>query len=216
MAVTKLTSPVTQNDAIKKINEIIDNLGGGGGGSVDPATASPLMDGTAAVGTSVKYAREDHVHPSDTAKADATTAVTGVTYDSTNKKITKTINGSTTDVVTIATLMAAMGGLLDRGSLTNFNNVSTDSIGVWTYASTATGRPPVSAGGVALILAYSNTYRIEIAFPNDNVSTSLQPRIYVRTSYATGDSSWRDWYRIPFGTTVNLSQNSTTGVVTID
>ena len=32
---------------------------------VTPATATPLMDGTAAVGTSIKYAREDHVHPHD-------------------------------------------------------------------------------------------------------------------------------------------------------
>lgn len=30
-----------------------------------PASANPLMDGTAAVGTSTKYAREDHVHPRD-------------------------------------------------------------------------------------------------------------------------------------------------------
>lgn len=30
---------------------------------VDPATATPLMDGTGAVGSSAKYAREDHVHP---------------------------------------------------------------------------------------------------------------------------------------------------------
>lgn len=30
-----------------------------------PASADPLMDGTAAVGTSVKYAREDHIHPRD-------------------------------------------------------------------------------------------------------------------------------------------------------
>ena len=29
------------------------------------ATAAPQMDGTAAVGTSEKYAREDHVHPRD-------------------------------------------------------------------------------------------------------------------------------------------------------
>ena len=35
------------------------------GSSVDPATASPLMDGTAAVGSSAKYAREDQVHPTD-------------------------------------------------------------------------------------------------------------------------------------------------------
>lgn len=31
-----------------------------------PATAIPLVDGSAAVGTSLKYAREDHVHPSPT------------------------------------------------------------------------------------------------------------------------------------------------------
>ena len=32
------------------------------------ATVAPLMDGTAAVGTSLKYAKEDHVHPSDTSR----------------------------------------------------------------------------------------------------------------------------------------------------
>ena len=42
----------------------------GSGSSPSPATANPLMDGTAAVGTSAKYAREDHVHPSDTNKQD--------------------------------------------------------------------------------------------------------------------------------------------------
>lgn len=36
-----------------------------------PASAAPLMDGTAAVGTSAKYARQDHVHPSDTSRASA-------------------------------------------------------------------------------------------------------------------------------------------------
>ena len=34
----------------------------------EPATATPLMDGTAAVGSSTKYARENHRHPSDTTK----------------------------------------------------------------------------------------------------------------------------------------------------
>lgn len=37
-----------------------------------PATATPLMDGTAAVGTAVKYAREDHRHPTDTSRAAVT------------------------------------------------------------------------------------------------------------------------------------------------
>lgn len=33
-----------------------------------PATETPLMDGNGAVGTSGKYARQDHVHPSDTSR----------------------------------------------------------------------------------------------------------------------------------------------------
>lgn len=40
-------------------------------GTTSPATVAPLMDGTAAVGTSAKYAREDHVHPVDTSRASA-------------------------------------------------------------------------------------------------------------------------------------------------
>ena len=35
------------------------------------ATANPIMDGAAAVGVAVKYAREDHVHPTDTSRAAA-------------------------------------------------------------------------------------------------------------------------------------------------
>ena len=45
------------------------------GGGADPATATPLMDGTAAVGTATKYAREDHVHPSNTTKVDKTVTI---------------------------------------------------------------------------------------------------------------------------------------------
>jgi hypothetical protein len=33
-----------------------------------PATAPPLMDGTAAAGASALYARQDHIHPSDTSR----------------------------------------------------------------------------------------------------------------------------------------------------
>ena len=46
--------------------------------------------------------------------------VTSVAYDSTNKKITKTINGTTSDVVTLATMKTAM-------SLNNVTNVATES-----------------------------------------------------------------------------------------
>lgn len=43
----------------------------------EAATANPLMDGTAAVGNSTKYAKQDHVHPSDTSKVPTTRTVNG-------------------------------------------------------------------------------------------------------------------------------------------
>lgn len=42
-----------------------------------PASATPLMDGTAVVGTSAKYAREDHVHPIDTSRVPTNRTVNG-------------------------------------------------------------------------------------------------------------------------------------------
>ncbi len=47
---------------------------GGSLTSPAPASAAPSMDGTAAVGSSLLYAREDHVHPSDTSKLDASSS----------------------------------------------------------------------------------------------------------------------------------------------
>lgn len=55
-----------------------------GGSTITPltadsngATATPAMNGTAAVGTSDRYAKEDHVHPSDDSKADKATTLAG-------------------------------------------------------------------------------------------------------------------------------------------
>lgn len=42
-----------------------------------PSTTTPLMNGTAAVGTESKYARGDHVHPSDTSKVSTSTTING-------------------------------------------------------------------------------------------------------------------------------------------
>lgn len=77
------------------------------------STTTPKMDGTAAVGTETAFARGDHRHPSDTTKADKSATVSTVAYDTTKKKITKTINGTTTDVVTAAKIVTDGGGVTD-------------------------------------------------------------------------------------------------------
>ena len=88
------TNPVTSGGiktALEVLQSNIDRAGAG--------TASPLMDGQASVGNSLKYAREDHVHPSDTSKEDKankTTVVLG-TSDSkypTDKAVANFVNSS--------------------------------------------------------------------------------------------------------------------------
>lgn len=44
---------------------------------VQPTTTSPKMDGTASVGSETKYAKGDHVHPSDTSRVPTTRKVNG-------------------------------------------------------------------------------------------------------------------------------------------
>lgn len=64
---------VSIGDMKTTLNEAISDINGGsvgsGGASVEPTTTTPLMDGTAAIGTEQKYARGDHVHPTDTSRA---------------------------------------------------------------------------------------------------------------------------------------------------
>lgn len=61
-------------------------------------SSTPVMDGTAAVGTSLKFARADHVHPADTSKANlASPALTG-----TPTAPTAAVDTNTTQIATTA------------------------------------------------------------------------------------------------------------------
>lgn len=94
----------------------------------DAATANPLMDGTAAVGTSEKYARQDHKHPSDTSRVPTTRTVNGHAL-SANITITKSdiglgnventaLSTALQDYVTLATEQTISGRK-------TFNNLAT-------------------------------------------------------------------------------------------
>lgn len=63
-------------------------------------SASPTMDGAAAVGTSLRYARQDHVHPTDTSRAPlASPAFTGTPTAQTAANGTNTTQIATTAYV---------------------------------------------------------------------------------------------------------------------
>ena len=56
---------------------------------VEKSTTTPLMDGTASIGSEVKFAAGDHVHPSDTSKVDKVAGKGLSTNDFTNADKTK-------------------------------------------------------------------------------------------------------------------------------
>lgn len=74
-SVTQVQSSGTKIATVSIDGTSTDIYAPSGGSSVEPATAAPIVDGTAAVGSSAKYAREDHVHPTDTSR------LSGVTLD---------------------------------------------------------------------------------------------------------------------------------------
>lgn len=59
-------STITYNNGVTYTSYSVSRMGVDGAGS--PATQIPLMDGSASIGTSSSFAREDHVHPSDTSR----------------------------------------------------------------------------------------------------------------------------------------------------
>jgi len=70
------------------------------------STTTPANNGTAAVGTSLKYARADHVHASDTTKAN----LASPTFTGTPAAPTATAGTNTTQLATTAFVTAAVPG----------------------------------------------------------------------------------------------------------
>ena len=72
-------------------------------------------------------------HQDISGKADKSATVSNVAWDSTNKKLTKTINGTTSDIVTAATLRSAIN--VADGAEVNQNAFSNIKVGSTTIAS---------------------------------------------------------------------------------
>lgn len=77
--------------------------------AIQPTTTTPKMDGTASVGSETKYAKGDHVHPSDTSRVPTT----------------RTINGL--DLTTDRNIIAQTGTLSTGGHLLSVYIGGTDS-----------------------------------------------------------------------------------------
>lgn len=103
-------TPKAVKDALDSAKSYADGIGADIPSAAD---ATPLMDGTAAVGTSTDYAREDHVHPTDTSRAPlASPALTG-----TPTAPTATAGTNTTQIATTAFVKSAVDSAADPDNI---------------------------------------------------------------------------------------------------
>jgi hypothetical protein len=99
-------------------------------GMTGPATAAPLMDGTAAVGVSALLARQDHIHASDTSRQPLSTNLTTLAaYGTSTAAAASTIalrDGSGN--LTANTFSGALNGLASNASLLGGYGYSTAAL----------------------------------------------------------------------------------------
>ena len=128
-------------------------------GSGSPGSATPLMDGTATAGSANAYARQDHVHPTDTSRQQTLVSGTNI----------KTVNGKTLlgngNVAAIPTGGAA-GKVLVKNSSTSYDVVWGDAGGALYFTNvtvTATTGDIVSLSNSAIT---ANFVLANITFAN--------------------------------------------------
>ena len=89
------------------------------------STTTPLMDGTATVGTETAFARGDHRHPTDTTRAPlASPALTGTPTAPTASSGTNTTQIATTAFVNTAIDSAKVGAAMFQGTVSANSTIS--------------------------------------------------------------------------------------------
>lgn len=145
------------------------NTGTVTGIKMNNSTLSPT-NGVVDIGTVITS------HQDISGKADKSATVSTVTYDSTNKKLTKTINGTTTDVVTVATLKTAMDiPTYQNGTGIAFSMVDGSPISI-NHSNSVTAQTtqavyPIKIDAQGHISAYGSAVTIP-TIPSNNVTGS--------------------------------------------
>jgi hypothetical protein len=190
-------------------------IGTNGGANIDiiaglgqASSTAPLMDGTATVGTGTTWARADHIHPSDTTKANLAgpTTFTGVTSGATAAVDTNTTQLATTAFVVAQASSSTplMDGTATIGTSLRYSRQdhihATDTSRASLVANTFTGKQ---------ILMSPSTSSASLLLPNGSADPS---------SPATGDM-WANggiikWYNGTANRTIAFLDSNITGTAT--
>lgn len=125
------------------------------------AAATPLIDGSATVGTSTRYARADHVHPTDTTRA----ALASPTFTGTPAVPTAATGTNTTQAASTAFVQAAIAPTLP----------TTSSVA---YASTITWAWPANGQKLLLNINTALTGGLEFLNPTGTPTPGQQVEVY--------------------------------------
>jgi len=108
-----------------KFTDTVTTVTTSGSGNAVTAISASNGDITATKGTTFLTSHQDI-----SGKADKSATVSTVTWDSTNKKLTKTINGTTSDVVTASTLKTdlSLNNVENKSSATIRSELTSDNI----------------------------------------------------------------------------------------
>ena len=121
---------------------------------------TPIMDGTAAIGVGTRWARNDHVHPSDTSKAN----LDSPTFTGTPKAPTATAGTNNTQIATTAFVATAISGITPTNA---FGNVK---VGSTTIAA--------DSGNDMLELVAGSNITLTPDATNDNVTIAATDTTY--------------------------------------
>lgn len=178
---------------------------GSSGGT--PAADPPLMDGTAAVGTSLLYARQDHVHPTDTTRAPINSpSFTGVPTTAT----TPTAADNSLKLATTAfvkTAVAAVPGFPEApNDGTTYGRKSLAGVGSWA---------PIPGAGSFDSLSPTTTQG-DIIYRNATTNTRLGASVagyLLQTNGAGSNPTWAGFLQAGTGAAARTWQNKARDVI---
>jgi hypothetical protein len=135
------------------------------------ASATPLIDGSATVGTSTRFARADHVHPTDTTRA----ALASPTFTGTPAAPTAAVDTNTTQLATTAMVLAQaasatplIDGSATVGTSTRFAR------GDHVHPTDTTRAPLASPTFTGAVTVTSNSASSLVIGPNGATNPTLQ------------------------------------------
>lgn len=122
-----------------------------------PSSTTPSMDGAADIGTSVTYARADHVHPSDTSRAAA--SHTHSASDITSGLATVATSGSYNDLSNKPSIPTATSDLTNDSGFVNASGAASAAPVQSVNGQTGTVLLPIDSGtGLASVISVNATH----------------------------------------------------------